>query len=173
MPDDPPGYSRDEVVAEVTSYYEYLATLYMDEDAILYPPTTGWPSITRENQHFAWLNKTDTVINLLRHLPYVRRGKEEEPQQIYENTSAVDYRGELFEYAASTDDSSLIAPWEEQTSLPAHVITFATTSGGRNGCYILIDTKRGTATFCDFQRGPQYSLLSEVSSLAFSDKSLL
>lgn len=164
MPDQPPGYSRDEVVAEVKSYYEHLTTLYLDEDVILYPPEGGWPSITRES--LAWLNKTDKVVDLLRYLPYVRRDTGEDFQEIYDNTTAVDYRGKLYEYAARYKNDEYIAPYDVETTLPAHVITFATVSRVRDGFYIFIDTERGTGTLCDFQVGPRMTDLSEVERLS-------
>ena len=66
-----PVYSRDETVAAVRDYYAFLASMFMDPSYILEPPLGGWPSITSEAAKD--LGKSDEVIDLLRHLPYVRR----------------------------------------------------------------------------------------------------
>ena len=44
-------------------------------------------------------------------------------------------------------------PIEEIIIVPAHVMTLATTPGGRKGYYFFIDTERGTITIMDFQQG--------------------
>lgn len=40
----------------------------MNEDDIAVPPESGWPDM----ENIRELNKTDEVINLLRHIPYTR-----------------------------------------------------------------------------------------------------
>lgn len=47
----------------------------MDEEEVLWPPGDGWPGITLEGMR--GLGKTDQVVELLRRLPYVRRGSGE------------------------------------------------------------------------------------------------
>ncbi|KAK4044654.1 hypothetical protein C8A01DRAFT_31150 [Parachaetomium inaequale] len=53
-------YSREATVAAVSGYYEFLASMYLDESDIQRPPEGGG------------LGKTDEVIMLLCHLPYLR-----------------------------------------------------------------------------------------------------
>lgn len=63
-------YSREETVAAVLSFYQQIIKLpYLDETALLIPPANGWDSIDVE-AHKA-RGKNDTVIDLLRHLPYL------------------------------------------------------------------------------------------------------
>jgi hypothetical protein len=64
-----PVYSRDECVATIRDYYEFLAKMFMDSSFIIEPPQDGWPNITRESTKD--LGKTEEVIELLRHLPYI------------------------------------------------------------------------------------------------------
>jgi hypothetical protein len=63
------SYNQATTVAAVRSYLVFLTNLYLDEADVLEPPEGGWPTITAEV--FRALNKTDTVISLLRHLPYI------------------------------------------------------------------------------------------------------
>ncbi|KAF2429099.1 hypothetical protein EJ08DRAFT_574866, partial [Tothia fuscella] len=62
-----PGYSRDEVIAEITSFYEFLVKLFIPSKAIIYLPPGGWPEITSD--YLACLGKTETSLDLIRHLP--------------------------------------------------------------------------------------------------------
>lgn len=67
---NPSTYNREQIVAAVTDFYQFLTTLpYVEPDDILYPPPEGWPQITKDR--LAFLNKTNEVIELLRHLPYL------------------------------------------------------------------------------------------------------
>lgn len=64
-----PGYSRDDVVAEINSLYKFLTKLYIPSEAIIYPPLGGWPEITTHELSF--LGKTVEAIDLTRHLPFI------------------------------------------------------------------------------------------------------
>lgn len=63
------GYDRDTTVAVVRDYYYFLAMMYLDEDRIMEPPPGGWPHITPDSMRA--LGKTDEVVDMLRHLPYI------------------------------------------------------------------------------------------------------
>ena len=53
----------------MTAFYQFLTTLVFYEPAdILYPPPGGWPQI---REKLAPWHKTDEVVELLRHLPYL------------------------------------------------------------------------------------------------------
>ena len=156
-------YSRDEIVSELTSFYEFLVGLHLPPSALKIPPPGGWPNLTPE--YLAFLKKNDTVVDLIQHLPYVKQDDEFSPYQIYETTCAVDYSGRYFQSAATfAHPSPVIAdPIEEETTIPSHVMTLARTPGGRDGYFFFIDTERGTITMCDFQDGrPSATKLSQV-----------
>lgn len=63
------SYSRDATIAAFRDYYQFLTKLYLPESAIDEPPPEGWPTTTTESKRD--LGKTDEVIELLRHLPYI------------------------------------------------------------------------------------------------------
>lgn len=160
-------YSRDEIVSELTSFYEFLVSLHLPPSALKIPPPGGWPRITPA--YLSFLNKNDTVVDLIRHIPFIRQDWDERdvPFQIYEKTAAVDYDGEAFRgglrYKHPSPD--IAGPMEEETTLPAHVMTLAQTRGGRDGYYFFLDTERGTVTMCDFQVGrPSATELSQVGN---------
>jgi hypothetical protein len=51
--------------------------------------------------------------------------EDDDPYQIYEKTTAVDYTGWAFR-----EDPSIAVPLQEQTTLPSQVVTLATAPGG-------------------------------------------
>lgn len=63
------SYSQDVCVAAVRVYYHFLSRMYLDESCIEEPPAGGWPHVTPEN--LRPLGKSDEVVSLLRHLPYL------------------------------------------------------------------------------------------------------
>ncbi len=63
------SYSRDACVAAVRDYYDFLTKMYLKPSAVIQPPEGGWPDITAER--LLALDKTDEVVALLRHLPYI------------------------------------------------------------------------------------------------------
>ncbi|KAK8080352.1 hypothetical protein PG997_008170 [Apiospora hydei] len=67
------SYSEAECVAAVGAYYEFLTKMYLDESEVIYPPKGGWPSIAQADPEvLARFGKTDKVVSLLAHLPYIR-----------------------------------------------------------------------------------------------------
>ncbi|KAK3325976.1 hypothetical protein B0H66DRAFT_616729 [Apodospora peruviana] len=65
-------YSRDETITAVSKYYEFRRTMYLKDSDVIYPPADGWPSITEANPDtLASFEKSDEVLALLAHLPYV------------------------------------------------------------------------------------------------------
>ena len=78
--DDEPVYARDEVVKEVTSPSELLTGLHIPKSALKLPLAGGWPDINSER--YAWLKKDDTVLDLMRHLPYIYREGNSEGHEI-------------------------------------------------------------------------------------------
>jgi hypothetical protein len=67
------SYSRDVTIAAVTDYYTFLTRMYMNESQIIYPPAEGWPSIVHADPaKLQDLGKSDEVLALLAHLPYIR-----------------------------------------------------------------------------------------------------
>ena len=61
---------RKNIATELLSLYEFLAELHIPAEALKRPPDEGWDLINAER--FAFLNKTDVVIDLYKHLSYTR-----------------------------------------------------------------------------------------------------
>ena len=99
----------------------------------------------------------------MRHIPYIDDPPflESDPYQIYEKTICNDFAGEEFGSIGPGNTE----PGEGCSTIPAHVFVLAR-SRSRDGYWIFIDTKRGTAVLADFQDGPEAR--SEVPFPQFS-----
>ena len=72
-------YSRTDTIAAVSDYYKFLIAMYMDDSQVVYPPPGGWPSIVNADPDvLGLLGKSDEVLSLLAHLPYIPRSEEAE-----------------------------------------------------------------------------------------------
>ncbi|KAG9517115.1 hypothetical protein KCU93_g8861, partial [Aureobasidium melanogenum] len=123
-------YSRDETVNAILAFYQQLIKHpYLDETALKIPPASGWDTIDAEALRA--IGKTDTVVDLLRHLPYL------------------DGRGDgyLVAYETIPVDFTIVstAMTEEVYPIPGHCVYLA--GGlGREGYRLILDTERGTTT---------------------------
>lgn len=137
-------YSRDAVVAAVQDYYAFLTKMYLKESAIIQPPQGGWPSITSDSLRD--LGKTNDVVSLLRHLPYIG-----EPNQGRDRAQGApdcyfadwqDHVNDLKNDQRSGEDLKVITEGPDiSNSVPAQVIGL-TNSGGKSDVFLL-DTELG------------------------------
>ncbi|CEJ81190.1 hypothetical protein VHEMI01334 [[Torrubiella] hemipterigena] len=82
-------YDREVVVQGMLRYYRLLAKLaYLEDSEILVPPPTGWPDEQLLMGMLVSTNRSDLVIDLVKHLPYLRRDRDLE---IYPPCRAVSY----------------------------------------------------------------------------------
>jgi len=142
-----PIYSRDELVEELTSFYKLLIKLYLPDSSLNIPPEDGWPEIAAER--YAFLKKNDTVINLMKHLPYIHQdGTCGCMNTIYPMTTCVQYNGPFLQKLMRYEypNKEAVDPLEEVTVIPAHVLTIAMETSGGDGFFWFVDTERGTIT---------------------------
>ncbi|KAJ5678351.1 uncharacterized protein N7477_003984 [Penicillium maclennaniae] len=131
----PSTYNREAATSAITDLYESLTTLlYVEPTDILYPPPGGWPHITQENEAFASLNKTDEVIELLRHLPYLDSRRN--AWYIRPWSTICDY--------VNKDPRKYVSVVPDEFKFPPWVINI--TDSGRYGKSLIFDTSDGTAT---------------------------
>jgi hypothetical protein len=63
------SYSRNAVVSAIGDYYRFLVDMYLRQSQVINAPDGGWPSIASDT--WTDFGKSDEVIALLRHLPYI------------------------------------------------------------------------------------------------------
>lgn len=106
-------------VDAVRKYSAFLADDLgaVSSNCIVQPPEGGWPSITQDS--LAGLEKTATVIELLRHLPYIKPS-EDFNTEIAFSTSAIDYR-EIGTYKVARGKGFQFIPAGNR-EFPPHVV---------------------------------------------------
>lgn len=130
-----------EVATALQDFYNFLALLpWLDPSDILTPPAGGWPNINEAN--FAPLHKTDTVIQLLKHIPYLRMGDSDDKNPLVWQTFPCDYQRDYFQKVQSAIDYWEIPNTSERGfEFPEWVVPL--TYGKVNGQYIMLDTSDG------------------------------
>lgn len=146
----PAQFDQGECINAVTGFYHFLTELpYVQPDQVLHPPSGGWPNITKDL--LAPMGKSDEVVDLLRHLPYIHVATERQPwepskewAQVAPSTYLIDYRGDgLRDMMAKGEKFNeyyecVQPPW---FSPPAHVVSL--TTGKKAGDWLLLDTSDG------------------------------
>lgn len=141
-------YSQDAAVEAVRDYYAFLCTMYLDPARVAEPPPGGWPEITAER--FRHMHKSDAVIDLLRHLPYIST-TEQDPDVAYGFSNCVfaDWAREArtpSKFPQQTPEQESES-WRigsevyEYEDVPPHVIGL--TLGGAKNETLLLDTEIG------------------------------
>ena len=139
------------IVEPISSFYALLARFpYIPASDILTPPADGWPESDVAN--FRKLGKTDFVVEILKHLPYIRTDGRDW-RLGYDDTKAITYvavpgawDGAALKLAALNDKAepeylwaNMIEPYWQR--LPPHIV--ALTNGWQYGAWLLLDTKAG------------------------------
>ena len=107
-------YNRDEVIASVTDFYNFLIThLHFQPSELKTPPPTGWPQVNQER--LASLGKSDQVIDLAASLPYLPPGKQE--KHIYDHTVCVDYTHESIDRKQEDPELVITSHFEPEHEL--------------------------------------------------------
>lgn len=144
-------YSRDASVAAIRGYYEFLTQMYLEPSVVEYPPAAGWSSITEADPDaLEDLGKSDEVISLLAHLPYVANptGDGSAPQPVPDCVFADWHK--MIEHLDQQSGSDLRLTTEGAEfyeDAPPHVVGL--TCGGRDNPVIVLDTELGIVHWPD------------------------
>jgi hypothetical protein len=141
----PPPYSRDEVVAEVTKFYESLTTLHVPKSAIKYPPPGGWPHI---GPNFL-TTKTERVNELLKFLPYIQEDEENIHQyQVFESCAVLDYSSSFYTGPGPNEDA---VGEDSKASIPSQVVCLWRDAPESGGYFMYLDTEFGLMSLNEFE----------------------
>ncbi|KAI8959163.1 hypothetical protein F5Y11DRAFT_362083 [Daldinia sp. FL1419] len=118
-------YVRDEIInAILRLYQQVIRHPYLDEISLLVPPLGGWSLISVQG-------KTETVLDLLRHLPYLCSRKQYDRLLINWETVPICYIHDEGHH--------------EAYSLPVHCVYLAR-GVDREGTSLILDTEQATIT---------------------------
>jgi hypothetical protein len=139
-------YSREDCIAAVRNYYGFLTAMYLKESEVVEPPEGGWPDITTDT--LRGLGKTDEVISLLRHLPYINRGTKTDVEHAVPRCRFADWHTlarKIIDGRSQAEQIKSLTEGYYDENVPSHVIglTIGGTIGGEDIPRFLLDTKLG------------------------------
>lgn len=159
--EDAPAYLREEVVAEVTSFYDFLISMYLPDGVLQRPPPGGWPHLTGDK--LALLDKDEAVLDLIRHLPYIATCWPES-YDVHVECECMDYASPRLRSDINTASGQLwiydMEPNREVTEMGSHEFTLACAKNC-NGVYIFYNTKDGKFSSCNGYAHPERPEVSE------------
>lgn len=170
--DDATIERRDQFAAQLLSYYEFLITLYLPADCLKRPPEGGWPNITAERMSF--LGKTDAVVDLLKHIPYIRGGCY--GYLVFDDSYCFDYSGDEFESRVDSGLNSTSAePYDDgiddiswdRLKEPQHLATIVARSE-KYGSNLIVGTRDGQLANIGFVEGWFYT--EDSPQVFFADR---
>jgi hypothetical protein len=86
------AYDQDVVVRCIKRHYELLVkAAYFDSAEILYPPDEGWSDEQLAVDIMRAFSRSERVIDLLRHLPYIKQLDGDSRDEIYFETQHLSY----------------------------------------------------------------------------------
>lgn len=131
-----------EVIQGLTEYYTLLSqTASFPPDTISLPPSGGWSDDQLDVKVLKAFKRSDAVIDLLRHIPYLNAGDQGE-WQIWPESFAVRYlRGPHTANWLSGYKSTGWAPAMPMDDLPPHIATLTTGHAGSTAW--IVDTNEG------------------------------
>jgi len=139
-------YSQAECVNAVRQFYTFLSKMYLKSSYVVEPPEGGWPNINSDN--LKELGKTDEVISLLRHLPYIaaqdncRDAKGMPYAHFYDWQCGAD----MLKAGHRDTESAIICSQGFFDNIPPHVVGLA---DGEEDVFFLLDTKLGIIHWVD------------------------
>lgn len=137
-------YDPEAIRIALSTYFQALSKLpYVDGSDILYPPSGGWPNITTSN--LEPLEKNESVIEILKHLPYLRNPDKEKGYAISFGTFPIDYSAVPFVEPLDSDKAKHWSPdvyWPEER-IKSWVIPLTTSLDNVWGSWWLLDTTDG------------------------------
>ncbi|OHE91959.1 hypothetical protein CORC01_12747 [Colletotrichum orchidophilum] len=162
------SYDRNVVVNCLKRHYELLVRMgYMDASAVELPPAAGWSDAELRVDALRAMGRSETVIDLLRHIPYVHENEEADPVEVYTETFPLRYlrngrwfgggngsgSGDSGEEFANTPLLDLgFAPFDGP--VPADMVSL---THADEGTWWLIDTSQG----CIYPYGTEFDKREE------------
>ncbi|KAF2639090.1 hypothetical protein P280DRAFT_403991 [Massarina eburnea CBS 473.64] len=101
------AYDRDAIVGCLKRHYDLLVRMaYLNPTTIQEPPPSGWSDDQLAIDILRAMGRSEKVIDLLRHLPYLHETKHyDEDIHIYPETMAISYRNDTGWFRGQTAES--------------------------------------------------------------------
>lgn len=132
----------DKTIKIISAFYEFLVDHgNLPASVIKTPPSEGWPEEYRPA--FRKLGKSEEVVDLLSHLPYIDTdGPELHEWEIIHETKSIDYTSRLNQRRLNGEIEKKRYIFEPSgIEIPSYV--FSLTNGQLYGSWLLLDTQTG------------------------------
>ncbi|CAI0652690.1 unnamed protein product [Colletotrichum noveboracense] len=143
-------FDRAAIVGSIKRYYELLSKMIsIRPKHIAYPPEGGWGDDIIPLEKLRRLGFNDTMIDLVRHLPYVTSRR-----PVFPSTQTINYFRNAFREPDEDyhlEDPNLVGLWPlPEERIPQHIVPLSQPLGGdRLGMWWLLDTNTGEVTAHD------------------------
>ncbi|KAH0437121.1 hypothetical protein CcaCcLH18_03989 [Colletotrichum camelliae] len=143
-------YDRDAIVGSIKRYYELLSKMVsIRPDHIVCPPEGGWGDDTIPLEKLRRLGFNNTMIDLVRHLPYVTSYR-----PVFPSTQTINYFQNVFrepDEDFQLEDPNLVGLWPlPEERIPQGIVPLSKPLGGDSlGMWWLLDTNTGEITAHD------------------------
>lgn len=144
------AYDRDVVVRCIKRHYELLLkAAYFDPREIQFPPDEGWSDEQLAVDIMRVLGRTEEVIDLLRHLPYIKQLDGGWEDEVYLYTQHLSYMRDTSPFKSSTVEKCQGKTMFDKLLMPGDAdwpASFIALSRDTHGTWWIIDTAKGLAT---------------------------
>ena len=121
--------SRSDVAVALSAFYEQVVRFpHLDDSALKTPPSAGWETV--DSAALRELGKSEAVIELLRHLPYLEATGEYDKLLVQYETVAIAY---------TKNPRTLM---EQVNPLPGNCV-YVTEGVDREGYSLILDIEKG------------------------------
>jgi len=172
------GYDRDALVSLVKRHYQLLVDMgHLHPEAVQAPPEpAGWSDAELNVDALRALGRSETVIDLLRHLPYPQAGPPssdaaDDDAIVYYETMVRSYLRNKWQPEQDEDPNwhqlpfAMLGLGPFDKPVPPHIVSL-THEEAEVGVIWVIDTERG----CVYPQGDDYYLYDDAPPEAEEDK---
>ena len=162
------AYDRDVVVCCFKRHYELLVrSAYFDSAEIRYPPDEGWSDEQLAVDIMRAFGRSEEVIDLLRHLPYIKQLDGDSKDEVYFQTRHLSYLRDTWPC------KSLIAEYCQGKNLSEELMMprpedwppgFISLTRGQHGTWWIIDTAKGSMNFLVHARYQRFNIYFRYST---------
>lgn len=143
------SYDRDVVVNCIKRHYELLVkAAYFDPAEIQYPPDEGWCDKHLTVDVLRAYNRSEKVIDLLRHLPCTRQLDGADEDEVYFETQHLSYLRDTWPFISLTVDKCQGKQLSDKVLMPRPAdwpAGFISLTRHQHATWWIIDTAKGLA----------------------------
>jgi len=143
------AYDRDLVVHCIKRHYELLVkAAYFDSAEVRYPPDEGWSDKQLPVDVLRAFGRSEEVIDLLRHLPYIKQLDGDDKDEVYFETRHLSYLRDTWPFISLTVEECQGKQLSDKLLMPRPAdwpAGFISLTRDQHATWWIIDTTKGLA----------------------------